>query len=101
MQKREKLLNEISDILELENDTLSLNRIIEYTQFSKRKSFFEKAILKENIPYGVFNDSEEILIYQSRKSPEFTDHQKEYFELIVSNVNKLIELRDKQYNEDM
>lgn len=95
MQKREKLLNEISNILELENDTFSLNRIIEYTQFPKRKSFFEKAILKENRPYGVFNDSEEILIYQSRKSLEFTDYQKEYSELIVRNVNKLIDLRDK------
>lgn len=95
MQKREKLLNEISNILELESDTFSLNRIIEYTQFPKRKIFFEKAILKENRPYGVFNDNEEILIYQSRKSLEFTDYQKEYSELIVRNVNKLIDLRDK------
>lgn len=95
MDTRNECLAEIKEILEMDGDVTSLTRIIQYTQKEKGKSYFEKAIVKDNVPYGVFNDGEEIKIYQIKRPFETIGIQKECSELIANKVNKLIDLRDK------
>lgn len=92
---REEALEEIEDVLEVGYDNVSLKRIDQYTQVKKGNSYFVKALMKNNLPYAIFNDGEEILIFQMKRTFESFLLQKEYSELIVSNVNRLIKLRDE------
>ncbi|MBO0423360.1 MULTISPECIES: hypothetical protein [Enterococcus] len=95
---REEALEEIREILAIDADNVSLKRINQYTQQHKEKSYFVKAIVKENLPYAAFNDGEEMLLWQLKRTfkPKYKQLQKECAESIASNVNRLIELRDNQ-----
>lgn len=92
---RTEATEKINEILQMDGDSTSLARIIQYTQKPKGKSYFVKAIVKDNLPYGIFNDGEEIAIYQLKRTFALPEDQKECAELIADNINRLIELRDQ------
>lgn len=95
--QRETLLKALQDVLEIDRDGLvAVRRIDRYTKYPKESTHFVSAENKDNRPYGITKNGEEVLICAFENNQETKEHIQEAVDFVISGAEKLIFFRDKR-----
>lgn len=95
--QRKTLLKGLTDILSLDREgRVAALKVDRFTKYPKESQYFVEAKIKDELPYGVTQAGEEILICPFSVQFEDENEKTEAIEYTVSWTNRLVDIRTQR-----